>query len=322
MAVPPTGTFTGYAAIGENEDLEQVIYDISPQDTPFMSNISRGKASNVFHEWQTDALASATADNAAADGEDASTSTATPTVRLGNYCQIMTKTPRVSGTLRATSTAGRADEFSYQVAKAGKELKRDIESAFLSNNAATAGSATNARKLAGVGAWLWDNTVTSGTSSTTVTVTSGAPLTAPTAGTALAATETNLQSLLGLIWDDGGDPTTVMVGRFNKIAFSAFTGVATQYRESKGMKQGTILGASDMYISDFGEVSIVANRFQPVGNAYAFDMDYWEASYLRPMQNTPLAKTGDSDRSQLLTEVTLTARNPSSSGKIYTLTSS
>ena len=320
MAVPPTGTFTGFAAIGEREDLADIIYDISPTDTPFMSNIGRGTANAVFVEWQTDALESASADNAASEGEDATTSTATPTVRFGNYTQIMDKVPRVSGTLRAVNTAGRRDEFSYQIAKRGRELKRDIESAFLSNNAATAGSATNARKLAGAGAWLFGNVVAKGASATTVTVTSGAPLTAPTAGTAGTYTEGDLKTVLEAIWNDGGDPDVVIHNSTDKKLASAFGGIATLYRDTAGKNApASILGAADIYVSDWGQVQLVADRFIP-SSPYVgvFDLEYWEAKYLRPIQQNELAKTGDSDRAQLICEVTLCCLEPDANGKVYT----
>lgn len=318
MAVPPTGTFTGFDAIGEREDLADIIYDISPLDTPFMSNISRGKASAVFTEWQTDGLAAASADNAVAEGEDASTSTASPTVRLGNYTQIMTKVPRVSGTLRAVNTAGRRDEYTYQVAKRGKEIKRDIESAFCSNNAAVAGSATNARKLAGLGSWLWDNTVAKGASATTPTVTSGAPTTGPTAGTAGTFTEDDLKTLLEALWNDGGDPDVVMMDSTDKKLASAFSGIATQYRDNQQTGPAVLIGSADVYVSDWGQVQFVANRFQAAATVFALELDMWEAAYLRPIQQNALAKTGDSDRAQLITEVTLCAKEPKANGKIYT----
>ena len=150
-----TGTFTTVDAIGEAEDVADIIYDISPTETPFLTGAKKGTASNVLHQWQTDALASANKDNASAEGMDATTSTASPTVMYSNYCQILQKTPRVSGTLRKVKTYGRADDMSREIVRRGKELKRDLESALLSGNGATAGSATNARKMAGVGAWLW-----------------------------------------------------------------------------------------------------------------------------------------------------------------------
>jgi hypothetical protein len=322
MAVPPTGTFTTVDAIGEAEDVADIIYDISPTETPFLTSAKKGTASNVLHQWQTDALASANKDNASAEGMDATTSTASPTVMYSNYCQILQKTPRVSGTLRKVKTYGRADDMSREIVRRGKELKRDLESALLSGNGATAGSATNARKLAGVGAWLWGNVeAIGGSTATTVTMSSGTPVTDVVhASTGAAPTEGNLKTLLEAIWNDGGDPSVVMADGTNKKAISAFSGIATQYRENTGVSQATILGAADLYISDFGEVSIVANRFCDTQSIYALDMDYWSVDYLRSMQTTPLAKTGDSDRSQLLCEVTLMASNPNASGKIYSTT--
>lgn len=318
----PTGTFQGYQAIGEREDLADVVYDISPMDTPFMSNAKRGSASAVFHEWQTDSLDSASSTNKAIEGDDAATNTAAPTVRLGNYTQISQKTARVSGTLRAVNTAGRRDEMSYQISKRAKELKRDIESACLGLQAATAGSASVARATAGVAAWLWTNQRQKGASATTPTVTSGAPTTAPTAGTAATFTEADLKAVIKSCWDAGGDPTVVMLGSFNKQLASAFSGIATQYRDNPQAGPATIIGSADVYVSDFGQHQIVANRFTPAANVYVLDMEYWEIAYLRPIKQNPLAKTGDSDQVQILTEYTLGALSPDSSGKVYTTTTS
>lgn len=317
MAAPPTGTFTGFDAIGEREDLADIIYDITPMDTPFMSNIARGKASAVMTEWQTDGLASANKDNASVEGEDAVTNTASPTVRHGNYTQIFQKTPRVAGTLRAVSTAGRRDEYTYQVVKRGKEIKRDMESAFCSNNAATAGAAAVARKLAGVGSWLWDNTVAKGASATTPS-SSGVPTTGPTAGTAGTFTEDDLKTLLEAIWNDGGDPDVVMMDSTDKKLASAFGGIATQYRDNQQNGPAVLIGSADVYVSDWGQVQFVANRFSAANNVFVLELDLWEAAYLRPIQQHALAKTGDSDRAQLIAEVTLCAKEPKANGKVYT----
>lgn len=320
----PGGTFTGYAAIGEREDLQDIIYDISPMDTPFMSNAGRGRASAVFHEWQTDELAAASSTNAQVEGDDYNADTATPTVRLGNYTQISAKAPRVTGTLRAVNTAGRRDELSYQIAKRGRELKRDIESALLGLQAADDGSAATARSLAGVASWLFNNQVKKGTAATTPTVTSGAPTTAPTAGTAATFVEADLKSIVKQCWDNGGNPTVIMTGSFNKQVASGFAGIGTQFRDVQPSEvmPGSIVGAADIYISDFGQHQIVANRFMPSGNVYALDMEYFEVAYLRPIQQEDLAKTGDSDRKLLIAEYTLCAKEPKSSGKIYTTTTS
>lgn len=320
MAVP-TGTLQTYQAIGNREDLANIINDISPMDTPFQSNISRGTANATFCEWQTDGLDTA-ALNSHIEGDDAATDTATPTVRLGNYTNISRKVPRVAGSQRATDSAGRRDEFSYQVAKRGKELKRDIEVGLLGAQAAVAGGAATARVLAGVATFLWTNQVALGASATTPTVTSGAPTTAPTAGTAAAITEGNLKTAFKLCWDEGGDPTVVMANSFNKQQMSAFTGIATLYRDTQGRTPATVVGAADLYISDFGEHQIVANRFMPTNNVYLLDMEYWECAYLRPIQRDELAKTGDSDRALLIAEYTLVAKEPDSSAKIYTTTTS
>ena len=110
----PAGTFTTFLAVGEREDLSDIIYDISPMDTPFLSNAKRGSASATFHEWQTDSLTAA-ALNANIEGDDATTDTAVATNRLGNYTQISTKVTRVTGTLQSVSTAGRDEEMRYQI---------------------------------------------------------------------------------------------------------------------------------------------------------------------------------------------------------------
>lgn len=321
MAVP-TGTFSRHTAVGARESLADLIYEISPTDTPFMTNVKRGKASSVFEEWQTDSLAAAVSTNAKIEGDDAATDTASPTARLGNYCQISTKVPRVSGTLRAVDTAGRRDELSYQIAKRGRELKRDIETALCKVEAASAGGAATARELAGVGSWLWTNNYETGASSTTPTVTSGAPTTDPTAGTALTFTEDMLKSVIKQCWDSGGDPTLVLCGSFNKQKASAFAGIATQYRDNQQTGPATIIAAADVYVSDFGQHQIVASRFSPATNVYVLDLEYWEVRFLRPIQTVELAKTGDSDQRMLVAEYTLAALQPDASGKVYTTTSS
>jgi len=320
MAVP-TGTFTRYEVVGDREDLVDAVYDISPTDVPFLSNAKRGKATSTLHEWQTDALTSA-ALNAQVEGDDPGASTAVPTTRYGNYTQISWKIPRVTGTNRALNNAGRADEYSYQISKRTKELKRDIETALLGSQAATAGVAASARVTAGAGAWLWNNVSALGTAATTVTVTSGVPTTAPTASTAGAWTEGNLKTVLAACWDDGGDPNVVMVGSFNKQFASGLSGIATQYRDNQANRPAVIIGSADVYVSDFGELAIVANRFQPAGTVYVLDMEYWSVDYLRPFQKVDLSKTGDSDRCMILAEYALSALAPTSSGKIYTTTTS
>lgn len=323
MAVP-AGTFQHYQAKGVREDLADIIYDISPMDTPFMSNVQRDSASQVLHEWQTDELAAATSGNAQVEGDDYTGDTATPSVRYGNYCRISAKVPRVSGTLRAEDTAGRRDELSYQIAKRGRELKRDIESSLLGLQAATAGVAASARVSAGVAVWLFGNHVKASgpTGSTAATVASGVPGTDVNVGTSAARSafvEADLKTAIQNCWTDGGDPSIVMTTAGNKVQASSFTGIATQYRDNPQMAPAAIIGAADVYVSDFGTHQIVANRFMPSGAAYVLDMEYWSVAYLRPIQQIELAKTGDSDRRLILGEYTLAALAPNSSAMIIGL---
>lgn len=198
----------------------------------------------------------------------------------------------------------------------------DIETALVGTQAASAGGSATARALAGVACWLWDNNVENGASATTPTVTSGAPTTAPTSGTALTFTETMLKSAIKQCWDDGGNPNVVMVGSFNKQLASAFAGIATQYRDNQQVGPATIIGSADIYVSDFGQHQIVANRFMPSNQVYVLDLEYWSVAYLRPIQTESLAKTGDSDRTMLLAEYTLVADSPSASAKVYAVTTS
>lgn len=291
-----------------------------------MSNVARGKATAHLHEWQTDAMASASSSNAHIEGDDATTNTVVPTARFANYTQILTKVPRVSKTQREVSTAGRRDELSYQIAKMGREIKRDLEASLTSRNKAAAGDSASAATMAGLGAWLFGNVVkpTANSSGTTAIITSGAPTTAVSAGTAGTFIESDLKSCIKLCWDDGGDPGVVMVGAFNKMQASGFSGIGTQYRDVQpsAVAPGSIVGAADLYVSDFGTHQIVANRFQNANEVYVLDLEYWSVDFLYPFTQEPLAKTGLSDRVLISTQVTLAALNPNASGKVFNVTSS
>lgn len=291
-----------------------------------MSNVARGKATAHLHEWQTDALAAASASNAVIEGDDATTNTVVPTARFANYTQILTKVPRVSKTQREVNSAGRRDELSYQIAKMGREIKRDLEASLTSRNKAAPGDSASAATMAGLGAWLFGNVVkpTANSSGTTAIITSGAPTTAVSAGTAGTFIESDLKSCIKLCWDDGGDPGVVMVGAFNKMQASGFSGIGTQYRDVQpsAVAPGSIVGAADLYVSDFGTHQIVANRFQNANEVYVLDLEYWSVDFLYPFTQEPLAKTGLSDRVLISTQVTLAALNPNASGKVFNVTSS
>ena len=322
MAVP-TNTVTTFSAIGNREDLANIIYDISPMDTPFLSQAAKSRASAVYHEWQTDALEAAAA-NRKIEGDDATAATFVATTRVGNYCQISSKTISVSGTQRAVNAAGRADEFSYQLAKRGREIKRDMEFALTRNQGSSAGGTGTARSLASLESWLATNktSVGTGTAQTTPGFSSGTVV-APTDSTVQGTfTRASLNDVIQKCWTEGGDPKIIMVGPFNKTVASSFANIATLYKNVTPGQQGEILAGADLYVSDFGQHQIVPNRFQRDRTVLVLDMEYLGVATLRDMETMPLAKTGDADRTQLLTEFTLVVKNEKASGKVTDCTTS
>ena len=314
-----TNTFTRYSAIGIREDLSNVIYNISPEETPFISNVSRENVKNTYFEWQTDALDAASSSNAALEGDDISSfSAVTPTARVGNYTQISRKDVIISGTLESVDKAGRRSELTYQLAKMGAALKRDMESSLLANQAAVAGNTTTARRTAGLPAWLTSNT-DFGTGGADPTVGS-TPTAARTDGTQRAFTETLLKEVIAEVWTSGGTPKMLMVGAFNKQAASAFSGIATKFRDVPAGQQAQIIGAADVYVSDFGTVNIVPNRFQRARDAFVVDPEYASLAILRPIQQMELAKTGDAEKRLMLVEYGLKVSNQAAHGIVADLT--
>ena len=298
--------YNAHDAKGLREDLADVIYSISPTETPFQSSVGRTKATAVYHEWQTDSLAAATTNNAAVEGADASDATLSPTVRLGNYTQILQKTIKVSGTLDAVNKAGRKSEKAYQLAKASAEIKRDLEIILLANQGQSAGSSnSSARKMGSLLSWLKTNTsvVTSSNNPTTIGVSTR------TDGTQRTFTEQLLKDAVSSVFTSGGNPKVLMVGPSGKQKVSSFAGIAAQRFMAPSNKPTTIIGAADVYMSDFGTMSVVPNRFMRARDALVLDPEYAAVAYLRPFQTNELAKAGDSDKTQLLVECTLEVKN-------------
>ena len=308
-------TFTAHSAIGQREDLIDVIYDISPTETPIMSTLARTKATAVFHEWQSDSLAAATAANAAVEGADGVSATISPTTRLGNYTQIVQKTIQTSGTLEAVNKAGRRSERAYQLAKASSELKRDMETIITANQGRDAGSSSSARKLGAILSWLKTNTSvgTSGTDPTTIGVSTRSD------GATRTFTETLLKDVVAEVFDSGGNPTMLSVGSGLKQKVSSFAGIAAQRYMAPDNAPTTIIGAADVYLSDFGTLAVTPNRFQRTRDALILDPEYAALAYLRPFQTNDLAKTGDSEKTQLLAEFTLEMRNEAAHGIVADL---
>ena len=310
----PTNTFDTYDSVGEREDLSDVIYSIAPTDTPFISSAAKTKATAVLHEWQTDSLASAVTNNAVIEGDDATLDASTATVRLSNSSQIMDKTVVITGTQESVDKAGRASELAYQIAKRAKELKRDMEATVTGNIAENAGNSSTARKMGTLGAWIATNDVFgSGGSS------GGLGNTARTDGTQRAFTEASLKSVIKSCWNEGGEPSMIMVGPFNKQKLSGFTGNSTRFDAGA---DATLYTSVDVYASDFGQLQVVPNRFSRDRDAYVLDMNYFAIAFLRDFTMHELAKTGDSEKRQLLVEATLESRNEKASGLVADLTTS
>jgi hypothetical protein len=311
-------TYQTYTAVGQREDLSNVIYNISPTDTPFMNSVGKNSATAVLHEWQTDSLAAVNLSNAVIEGADAGTATLSPTVRVGNRTQISNKVVKISGTLEQVNKAGRRSEKAYQLAKASAELKRDMEGILLSNQVAAAGNgSTTARTLGGLQTWLnsnYNGTGTAGNLGTTARVT----------GTDRAFTSTLLNTTIQSAYTNGGAPTILLVTPAQKVVASTFTGIATRFRDVPASQQAQVIAAADVYVSDFGIIQIVPDRFIPnVDNddcAFLLDPEMAAVSYLRPFQTIELAKTGDSENTELLVEYTLEVKNQAAHGIIADLT--
>ena len=315
----PANTFDTYDAIGNREDLQDKIYMVSPEKTPVMSAGRRFKATAKFHEWQRDTLATPNKDNAVIEGDDRTGTALTATERVGNYAQLFDKVAVVTSSQRKANSAGRSDEMKYQIAmKAIPELKRDIEAMLVSNNAAVAGNSTTARKSAGIGAMVYTNTV-HGVGGSTPSHTSGAATTAPTAGTNATFAEANLKTVLQSIFTNSGEmPSMVSLTPSHKATFSGFAGIASSRRET-GNKQVMIVGGADVYLGDFGQLSIVPNYVQATSSANTvliLNPEHYGVAFYQDFKTEPLAKTGHTDKEMVSAEVLAVVTSEKAQGKV------
>ena len=226
----------------------------------------------------------------------------------------MDKTVVITGTQEAVDKAGRASELAYQIAKKAKELKRDMEATVTGNQAEVTGNASTARKFGSLGAWIETNDDLGASGSS-----GGSGNTARTDGTQRAFTEASLKTVIKSVWNEGGDPSMIMVGPFNKQKLSGFTGNSTRFDAGA---DATLYTSVDVYASDFGQLQVVPNRFSRDRDAYVLDMNYFAIAFLRDFSMHELAKTGDSEKRQLLVEATLESRNEKASGLVADLTTS
>jgi len=328
MAVP-SNTRETYGAIGIREDLSNIIYNISPMDTPFLNGCGRGSADNTTFEWQTDELKTAAA-NMQIEGNDYASTAATEPRRLSNYTQISATQVQSSGTAEAVDFAGRKSTQAYQLAKRAKEMKRDMEYMLLQGTAKVAGSSGTARETACFPTWIGTN---SASTTNVVAASTGAGLTnsgsstypdgttsATTGGANTTTTIALINNVVERIWNLGGTPDTILCNSTVKgtISSSSVGGaVVAAPRNDIGSKNNiTAVNAVDVLVTDFGTFKVVPDRFIPATNVNFIDFDLWSVDYLRPFRTETLAKSGDSVKQLLIAEYGLRAKNGNGSGQL------
>lgn len=305
MAATTTTTVSNTSGLAE--DFEDMIYSVSPTETPFFTMAKKTKASGRYHQWQEDSLAAA-ANNKQAEGQEFSFATAAGTTTLGNYCQISSKTVDISRTLDIVQKYGRKSEIAYQLLKKGKELKRDVEYDCVRNQASA--NAT-VRASAGWECMISGNLVRANSAQTTDYSVGGfaaAAWTAPEDGSLATFVEANLISALGLAWDDGGDPSVIMMSKKNKNLFNSFAGIATKYNDVNN-KAATIVANADVYISDFGNHTVRLNRYMRDQAVFCLDPEFVSVAILDGVKKTELAKVTDGTRYAMTMEWCLVVNN-------------
>ena len=311
-----TNTFQTFTAIGNREDLSDIIYNISPTETPFISSIGKEKATGVLHEWQNDSLRAAAA-NAQVEGDEIAFTAVVPTTRVNNRTQISRTSVIVSGTQDTVNSAGRNNELAYQISKSSKELKRDMEVVLTANQSAAVGGAAAARTSSGLPSWIQANTSVGTNGANGAVGGVDTPGVLRTDGTQRAFTEAQLKDVVKQCWDSGGDPSMIMLGSFNKQKLSGFTGGSTKMSQATDK---TLVAAIDIYESDFGSMTVVPNRFSRSRDCFVIQPDMWAVAYLRDFQMLDLAVTGDAQKKAMLAEYTLVSKNEAASGAVFDLT--
>lgn len=301
------------------EDLQDAFISITPTDTPFMNMVGKGKASNTYHEWHETDLAAVDTANRVAYGE-ANPGNDAPTlaVRKGNYVQLSDKVVEITSTAEAVNGAANIETMAKQISFKMKEIRRDMEAMALANIAATAGSSGTAAVSAGLPAFLRTNTnrgATGANPTTSGASGAGYPNAAATDGTLRALTETLFKDVIAKCWTAGANPTTVMVGALVKQKISTFTASGTVERTAVASKK-ELPTAIDVYISDFGTLQIVPNRFQRTRDIFVLDPEYLAVDFLTNMKNEPLAKTGHADRRLISAQWTLKCESEKAQGLI------
>ena len=312
----PSNTFDSFDAVGIREDLSDVIYNVSPEESPLYSKCGKTTARNTFTEWQTDSLR-ASAANAHIEGDATTAEARTATTRLGNYTQIFKNAVVVPDTDEGLNKAGRAKEVAYQTLKIAKEQKLDIEKALFDNNARAAGSSSVARELAGAPTWLTTNTV-AGSGGADAT---GDGTDARTDGTQAAFSQANFDTVMQSIWVAGGKPDTVYLSAFQMNVALGFTGNNNQ-RSAVQAGDEKVIKSLAVYVTPWGSVEFMPSRENRSRDVFIMQDNMWEIAVLRGTKNVALAKTGDNTTRQVVTELTLCAKNEAANGMIADCTTS
>ena len=323
MAIP-ANTRETYGGVVIREDLSNIIYNISPMDTPFITGAGRGTASNTLFEWQKDELAAAAANQKKEGDDPVSLAVAEPT-KLQNYTQISEKAVQTSGTAEAVDWAGRKSSQAYQLAKRAKEIKRDMEFMLTGEDTATVGSSGVARKTGALNSWMGDSVaadsnIIDGSNATPAAIAGtgvGTAVTSPsTTDKVLTMGMVNL--CVEQIWKAGGSPDVLMCRSDLKVKMSSLAGsvVADIVSNHDKASPAAAINSVDVIVTDFGTFKIVPNRFCLANQLYLLDFDYWSVDYLRPFQTESLAKTGDSVKQMMIAEYGLRGKNGQASGTV------
>ena len=313
-----TNTFDSYDAVGIREDLSDIITNISPEETPFYTKCRKTSARNTLVEWQTDSLRSSAA-NAHLEGDETSFQAVTASVRLNNATQIFKNAVVVADTDEGLDKAGRAQEIAYQTLKIAKEQKLDIEKALFDNNARvnTNGSA---RELAGVPAWLTSNTDFGANEGADPTG-DGSDARTDETTTLIAFDQDRFDSVMQSIWENGGNPDTVYLSAFQMNKALAFAGNNNQ-RSAVQAGDERVIKSLAVYVTPWGTVEFIPSRENRSRDVFIIQDDMWEVATLRPTKNIELAKTGDATKRQVVTELTLCAKNEAANGGVFDNTTS
>ena len=312
-------TFTTSSAVGEREDLSDIIYRIDPSETPLFTAAAKETTSGVTTEWQVQELAAAVDTNHVNEGADYSYVNPTATTRLSNVHQIAAQAASVSNTLDVVDKAGRDRETAYVKVIKGLEQRRDIEKSLFKNEAK---SASDPRKTAKLLTWLTNGDKPSDMGHATGDGSDTADLT----GTARALTLAQIEAAIKEAYEDGGSPSLLLMSPANKVAFSGLSSgsVATNQITTTAPQEAAIVGSVSMFLSDFGTVEAVVDRQAPNSEMYVIDTDYVAIGTLpgRNFAVSDVAATGDATKFAIITEYALIVRAPKAHAFIFGLNTS